>query len=205
MKSIVTKNWDILGRSCSTREIYQKKLITAFRKPKSLSDVLVKARLPISKSPPTQSLPSNPCKTKDCRYFPKLNTSGRITCTATKRSYMAKFSVTCKSSNLIYCITCTKCKIQYVGQTKNRLMDRFQGHFYNIGHNRPMSELHPCPSSWTEVQTTKGSNRIQLDPEDALQCTHRFEFDGPLLVCHSHILDQSQNNSLVKKKFQFSF
>ena len=54
---------------------------------------------------------------------------------------MAKFNVTCKSSNLIYCITCTKCKIQYVGQTKNRLMDRFQGHFYNIGHNRPMSEI----------------------------------------------------------------
>ena len=141
LKSIVTKNWDILGRSCSTREIHQKKLITAFRKPKSLRDVLVKARLPTRKSPPTHSLPSNPCKTKNCRYCPKLNTSGRISCTATKRSYMAKFNVTCKSSNLIYCITCTKCKIQYVGQTKNRLMDRFQGHFYNIGHNRPMSEI----------------------------------------------------------------
>ena len=41
-------------------------------------------------------------------------------------------NVTCKSTNLIYCITCTQCHIQYVGQTKRRLMDRFQGHFYNI-------------------------------------------------------------------------
>ena len=44
-------------------------------------------------------------------------------------------------SNLIYCMTCKRCNIQYVGQTKNRLMDRFQSHFYNIGHNRPGSEI----------------------------------------------------------------
>ena len=70
----------------------------------------------------------HPCETRG-RYCPKLNKSGCITSTFTQRQYSTKIRVDCKSGNLIYCITC---KIQYVGQTKKRLMDRFQGHFYNI-------------------------------------------------------------------------
>ena len=85
--------------------------------------------------------PCNPCINKTCRYCPKLNKSGRITCSVTKRDYVAKHNVTCKSSNLIYCKSCKRCGIQYVGQTKNRLMDRFQSHFYNIGHNKSGSEI----------------------------------------------------------------
>ena len=32
-------------------------------------------------------------------------------------------------------ITCMTCKIQYVGQTKNRLITRFQGHYHKIKHD----------------------------------------------------------------------
>ena len=45
-----------------------------------------------------------------------------------------------KSSKIIYCLSCKRCGIQYVGQTKN-LMDRFQAHFYNIGHNKAKNEI----------------------------------------------------------------
>ena len=41
-------------------------------------------------------------------------------------------NISCRSSNLIYCITCTVCHKQYVGQTSNRIRDRFQGHFGDI-------------------------------------------------------------------------
>ena len=58
--------------------------------------------------------------------------SGTVTSTYTRRNYSSKTRVDCKSGNLIYCITCKTCALQYVGQTKRRLMDRFQGHFYNI-------------------------------------------------------------------------
>jgi hypothetical protein len=40
------------------------------------------------------------------------------------------------SNNLIYCIECTKCHIQYVGETKRSVEERFQGHFYNTSTNR---------------------------------------------------------------------
>jgi hypothetical protein len=32
----------------------------------------------------------------------------------------------------VYCISCKVCGKQYVGQTKRKLAERFQGHFYNI-------------------------------------------------------------------------
>ena len=59
----------------------------------------------------------------------------------TNRTYSAKTNVSCQSSNLVYCITCKRCGIQYVGQTKRRLMDRFQDHFYKIGRNVPNSDI----------------------------------------------------------------
>ena len=45
----------------------------------------------------------------------------------------------CKSTNLVYCITCTRCSKQYVGQTKGTLMDRFKAHF-GVINRRDMKE-----------------------------------------------------------------
>ena len=143
LQKIVQDNWDILGHSCSTRELHNKKVITAYRRPKNLRDILVRARLPRPRDKPKNLTggPCNPCNTKSCRYCPRLNKSGRVKCTASNREYVAKHNITCKSSNIVYCLTCKCCGIQYVGQTKNRLMDRFQAHFYNISHNRQESEI----------------------------------------------------------------
>ena len=126
---LARENWDILGRSCSTRGIYEKGMLTAYHRPKNLRDLLVRAKLPLDKPGRSQTGPCNPCNTKNCRYCPRINKLGRIKCTETGRTYVAKHNVTCKSSNFVYCLTCKCCGMQYVGQTKNRLMDRFQAHF----------------------------------------------------------------------------
>ena len=144
LSSIVHRNWDLLGKSCATRQIHQTPITTAYRRPKNLREFLVRARLPLANretKPNNTETPCNPCNTRNCRYCPKLNKNGRIKSKASGRDYTSRHNVTCKSSNLIYCISCKQCGMQYVGQTKNRLMDRFQPHFYNIGHNRPNSEL----------------------------------------------------------------
>ena len=74
----------------------------------------------------------NHCKNPKCRYCPLLDNSGTITCFVTKTKYWCMKNFTCRSSNLIYLISCRTCGKQYVGQTKRRLMDRFQGHFAKI-------------------------------------------------------------------------
>ena len=40
--------------------------------------------------------------------------------------------ILCRSSNLIYCITCNVCGMQYVGQTMRRLRNRFYNHYFHI-------------------------------------------------------------------------
>ena len=73
-----------------------------------------------------------------CRYCPKLNRVGLSKALCKENKYMKNIS--CRSSNLIYCITCKRCGIQYVGQTLLRTTDRMGDHFYHIEKsNTPMT------------------------------------------------------------------
>ena len=219
--NLVKQNWGILGKSTNTRFIYDHKLLTAYRRPSNLRDLLVKADCQVKKqtlvSPTnerdnattflrsqnlatpgtkstqqlitkflkrgnplhqeitsssstsdlntssrrpfrTNSLQSlgktklrNVCKNSKCRYCPKIDKSGSIKCTVTGIEYPCKSNITCKSSNLIYAITCRSCLQQYVGQTKRSLANRFQGHFYNttsaigqlLGNNTSQQRIDP--------------------------------------------------------------
>ena len=205
LRDITKKNWDYLGKSPTTLHIHQKKIMMAYRRPKNLRDLLVKAdcslpknfRVPAdttardhflrgSNPPPlapsrrttqssltdyiirdiiptsrlhTSSSTSNvtgattgtPVRSRSltafaqpnllrnkciartqCNYCPLLNTSGTITCHVTKKQFICKMNITCRSSNLVYCISCKTCGKQYVGQTKRTILERFQGHFNKI-------------------------------------------------------------------------
>ena len=71
----------------------------------------------------------NKCISKKiCTYCPLLNRSGTINCHVTGKRFYSKINITCRSSNLVYCITCRTCGKQYVGQTKRTILERFQGH-----------------------------------------------------------------------------
>ena len=74
----------------------------------------------------------NFCNNPRCRFCPLLNKTGEIKSTHTNEKFNSMKNVSCRSSNLIYCITCTVCYKQYVGQTSNRIRDRFQGHFNDV-------------------------------------------------------------------------
>ena len=72
------------------------------------------------------------CQKTNCRYCLKINFTGSITSKTTGEVFQCKKNISCRSSNLIYGITCNRCGTQYVGQTKKRLKDRFVKHFLQI-------------------------------------------------------------------------
>ncbi len=138
LAKLVKKNWGIVQRSSTTKKLSNSRLEVGYRRPKNLRDLLVRAKIKKkSRGQPEKPLSEtkNICKTKNCRYCNILDKSGRIKSHVTGREYYSKHNVTCKSSNVIYCITCLKCGKQYVGQTKLRLMDRFGSHFTSINRN----------------------------------------------------------------------
>ena len=75
------------------------------------------------------------CGHNDCRYCRLLNKTGTIKSTTTGINHNTMKHISCRSSNVIYAITCRNCHIQYVGQTLLRLKDRFVGHFGDINNS----------------------------------------------------------------------
>ena len=198
LRTLIHNNWDMLGRSPTTDLLHQKHLMSGYRRPKNLRDLLVRAQLPPKEGdyledpqhldipepqpepvarPPsrgkrlqksildffrrtntststsvnttnTTPMPatikpkhwgsSNKergfsfCNLTHCRYCPKLNKPSQIHCPVTNSNHVCMKNISCRSSNLIYAITCTRCGMQYVGQTLLRIKDRFVHHFRDI-------------------------------------------------------------------------
>ena len=52
--------------------------------------------------------------------------------TNTKECFRLKGEFQCKTTGVIYLITCDKCKIQYVGQSGRSFHDRIREHIYDL-------------------------------------------------------------------------
>ena len=136
IRKIVEENWTLLNKSKTTRTLENAKFIFGLRRNKNLSDLLVRASTRTS-SNVIPNIAKNPCnRSSTCRYCPILDTTGHLVSTTNGRKFTTMRKVNCQSSNLIYVITCNTCKVQYVGQTKNRILTRFQGRFNDIAHDR---------------------------------------------------------------------
>ena len=140
-KDIVKANWNNLGTSKTTKKIFNTRLIKGFKRPKNLKDHLVRARTnyhpeeegtqpapPIPPDPRAHIRSRNYCDKPNCDMCNKINKTGKMTAGSTGHEHTAKWNVTCKSSNLIYCISCKNCTKQYVGQTYRDIHKRMGEH-----------------------------------------------------------------------------
>jgi hypothetical protein len=142
--NIICKHWYILEANPQCRQVFKDKPQVVFRRAKSLKDHLVRAKVDYSNKPKNTiqtflGLPEKhgrakfschrfPCKY--CKTFP--NTGGNFTATTTSRGYLFKAEQNCCATNVIYCITCKKCKKQYVGETLRQFRERLREHFYSV-------------------------------------------------------------------------
>ena len=157
IREIVESNWPLLDKSKTTRFLTDAKLIFGQRRNKNLSDQLVRASTETT-DPTKRNIDRNTCnRSKSCRYCPLIDKKGPLVSSKTGRKFKPLTEVNCQSSNLIYVITCKHCNIQYVGQTKNRILTRFQGHFTDIAHDKDTTvarHFNRCPIG--DPQLTNG-------------------------------------------------
>ena len=136
LRNIVHEHWPLLSKSKATRTLEDANLIFGLRHNKNLSDYLVRASTKTIDNK-LANVDRNTCQRPNkCRYCPIINRTGKLKSHSNNKTFNSMMKVDCQSSNLIYVITCKTCGIQYVGQTKNRLLTRFHGHFNDIDHNR---------------------------------------------------------------------
>ena len=132
IKQLLRKNWSILGTSDLTQSLHQSRLICGASRNPRLRDILVRSSLPLNSHFGKTGKSHDICTTPSCKYCHSLDTSGQIKSHTLKRNFPAKHSICCKSHNLLYCITCNVCGLQYVGQTKCTFHVRLYEHFKDV-------------------------------------------------------------------------
>ena len=76
------------------------------------------------------------CNDKRCNTC-KVGTFGNtIFITQKSQTFKIKQKMNCKSSNVIYCVTCKKCRGQYIGETEQEIHARQRGHLADIRSNK---------------------------------------------------------------------
>ena len=80
----------------------------------------------------TAQITAKPCKHPRCVTCKYLICKSHFKSSKTGIQYPIRHSFTCTSANVIYLITCTKCKKQYVGLTTKALNVRINHHRTNI-------------------------------------------------------------------------
>ena len=122
-------------------------LINAYKNHPSLRHRLVRSELkpPVLDSNSTRTETQNTqhfntfsqCNRPDCptcKYH--TSTSSRFTSSTFASSHHVLGHMTCRTNNIIYLITCTRCNIQYVGETGRCLSERLTDHRSNIKNNK---------------------------------------------------------------------
>ena len=79
---------------------------------------------------------SHKCNDKRCATCPYLKETKQIHITSTDKYFNIREKLTCKSSNVLYIITCGGCNQQYVGMTTQKLAGRFTIHRQHIDYEQ---------------------------------------------------------------------
>ena len=84
-----------------------------------------------------QNLPA-PAGTFSCsraRYHTCSFLNSATSISGPKSNFVIRHNFTCTSSNIIYCISCSKCCKLYIGETGRRLSDKFAEHLHSVRNN----------------------------------------------------------------------
>ncbi len=134
IRPIINRHLHILQNDERLKQIFTTPPIIAFRRPRNTRDLLVSAKVPSIEENAEPGCTR--CDARRCSVCPYINISKKFTSTATGDSFPITSKITCKSTWIIYLITCTKCKLQYVGKTTNSLYTRFTGTKSDIKLNK---------------------------------------------------------------------
>ena len=172
ISDILKRHWRTMTLDPWMKEVFVDPPMVAFKRPTNLREKLVCAKLPSSPSRPRRSIKGmGKCK-KNCPTCPYVKEEKVVKCTVSKKSTEINYQCDCKTSNVIYIITCTKCYQQYIGKTERTLDERVREHVGYIQNkqlhqptgqhfNLPGHQLHHLQVSVMEKVFDKGRKLIE--------------------------------------------
>ena len=149
LKDIITRDMRILSLHKETAHITKESVLVAYRRQPNLGDLLTSSQLA---KKPIQSGTFKCGKCSNCKF---INTEKSFQNRTTGQTYKTRGHIDCNSHNVIYVITCKKCRKQYVGQTSLPLKLRMSNHISSIkkkDFNKPTTSHFNQPDhTWQDV------------------------------------------------------
>ena len=130
VRDIIRKNFHILKNDPETSSIFSNNPLVSFRHSKNIRETLVHSNLHQESSPLSGTFPCGVAQCKTCKF---IDSSTVIS--APKSPYNIQHNFTCTSTHLIYCISCSRCGMLYIGETGRQLRTRFGEHRRAVSAN----------------------------------------------------------------------
>ena len=156
VKHILLNNFNILTTDPVTATIFPAPPVVAHRRDLSLRDVLVHT----SDRSQTEEPGTYACRHPRCRTC--LHTSSNVHVCGPKSATTIREHFTCKSENVVYCISCRRCPQLYIGETGRALHERFGEHLRSIQKNTggfPVAEHFNSPGHSLSDIAVRGLRR----------------------------------------------
>jgi hypothetical protein len=145
INGLIKKHFHLLLSCPKLRELFPpNSIISSFRRPKNLKEILAPSKCRKSSSQST-AIPTAGCFTCDktrcdlCKNF--LVNSQTFSSAQTGKTYFVRQKLSCNSSNVIYLVHCKKCNLQYVGSTTTEFKVRFRNHKSSMKTNKKTCEV----------------------------------------------------------------
>ena len=107
---------------------------------------------------------SHRCGGKRCGLCPHIQESSTFTSTKTSETFQLQHSLNCSSQDVIYLITCTRCGLQYVGQTATPLRERFWKYRNRINRQEPHPNLTLVEEHFRPENNHEGMKDLSVIP-----------------------------------------
>ena len=145
LNHIIKKHLHLLESNPKLKEFFPKNsIIPSYRRSKNLKEILAPSKfepreLQNNNSPEGGCFKCDKSRCDLCKnYLAECKDFGSF---ITGKSYAIRPKLTCDSKNVIYLISCKKCRLQYIGSTTTEFKVRFRNHKSSMITNKKTCEV----------------------------------------------------------------
>lgn len=131
IRNIIKRNWDLIRSDETLQRVFPDSPVFSFRRAPTLGDKLVRSHQPATETVTwLPKVPNGTFKCGHCNQCDLVVKSKGFTHPHTLQIYTTRHFINCKTTHVIYILSCSRCDAFYVGRTKRRLQDRLAEHKY---------------------------------------------------------------------------
>jgi len=198
-KTLISQIWPILNYSEKCRQVFTHMPLFASRRERNLKDRLVKAEF--GQKHNVLFIQSS-CNRPNCKYCIKIKKTKNFKSSITQEKFKKKQIGDCETRNIIYMVSCSLCRKQYIGQTKRPFRNRMYEHMRYILQNNdePTGRHYNLPEHNLDHAQFEIIELLSGDPDSEQSANKRDNREDYWILKLKSLTPLGVNNRLSKKR-----